>query len=107
MNDDDESLPSHIRYKIRMEVGRVDGTARKKVKWRCVLYWMYIHVSSVNAHVWDCVLLSGIVFDIPSDSTDENLPSHVKFRIRMDTARSDTTYNYDVKDRLGSDWAFV
>ena len=37
VNDDPEALPSNIRYKIRMEVGRVDGTAKGKVKWRCVI----------------------------------------------------------------------
>ena len=29
-------MPSHIAYKIRMDMGRVDETAKSKVRDRCV-----------------------------------------------------------------------
>ena len=42
--------------------------------------------------------MAGIVFDMDETATDEKLPTHIKFKIRVDTARSDNTRA--VKDRL-------
>ena len=39
----------------------------------------------------------GVVFDLDEKATDDSLPTHVKFTIRVDTARTDSTRR--VKDR--------
>lgn len=83
-------IPSLVKYRIRMDTDKVDNTKRIQSKWvfmACMtpLAWELLH--DIN---WCTCTSAAIVFDA-FDEHEVNLPTVVKYSIRMDTDKVDST----------------